>query len=362
MMGAKYSVDIHKMQIGLKKPFARNVIQKIAVGPDRSRDISRGDAQQMMCKALKGELDEVQIAVFLIALRMKGESMDELLGIYDALASDVKITIAPVDDLWCLVDPFDGYTRHSSMTAFIAPLLAALGYKVLVIGVSNAPPKYGVTSQQIYKLHGVPTHLNAESVAKRISEHGWAYIDQSSYAHALFALQGLRDRVVKRTALTTVERVLSPLRGRRTTRLVLGYVHKAYPSVYSELARTAGYTSALLLKGVEGGLAPSLNKPLRQFAITFDNPKAPLTKIKSVIPEYLVDTAAAQRIEAQSSARVVLDLGLQVLNGEESIASKSLIVAAANIVANFSGETSFDKCVEQVRLSLRNGGALDNFS
>jgi hypothetical protein len=42
---------------------------------------------------------------------------------------------------------------------------------------------------------------------------------------------------------------------------VTGYVHRPYPPIYAMLARCAGYDSALLVRGVEGGVIPSLRQP-----------------------------------------------------------------------------------------------------
>jgi anthranilate phosphoribosyltransferase len=55
----------------------REAIKDIAVGPDRGRDISRERAALAMRGILNGDIDEIQTAVFLIALRMKRESIDE---------------------------------------------------------------------------------------------------------------------------------------------------------------------------------------------------------------------------------------------------------------------------------------------
>ena len=40
-----------------------------------------------------------------------------------------------------------------------------------------------------------------------------------------------------------------------------GYVHKPYPPRYLSLARQAGYHSAMIVRGVEGGVIPSLSQP-----------------------------------------------------------------------------------------------------
>ena len=57
--------------------------------------------------------------------------------------------------------------------------------------------------------------------------------------------------MVKRTILTTIEVLVGPIRARKKTHLLTGYVHAAYPPVYSDLAKVAGFDSAILVKGVE---------------------------------------------------------------------------------------------------------------
>jgi anthranilate phosphoribosyltransferase len=51
-----------------------------------------------------------------------------------------------------------------------------------------------------------------------------------------------------------------PVRGRKKTHLLTGYVHNEYPPIYTMLARHSGFDSALLLRGTEGGVTPSLRK------------------------------------------------------------------------------------------------------
>ena len=60
----------------------RRSIQKVATGPEYSKDLSYDEAYQMMTKILQGSVDPVQTAIILIALRMKRESDDENLGYY----------------------------------------------------------------------------------------------------------------------------------------------------------------------------------------------------------------------------------------------------------------------------------------
>ena len=55
-----------------------SIIQRIATGPELSKNIEMEEAEVAMSAILNGEIDEVQTAIFLIALRMKRETMDEI--------------------------------------------------------------------------------------------------------------------------------------------------------------------------------------------------------------------------------------------------------------------------------------------
>jgi anthranilate phosphoribosyltransferase len=56
-----------------------SIIQRIATGPELSKNIEEEEAEAAMSAVLNGEVDDVQSAIFLVALRMKRETMDEIL-------------------------------------------------------------------------------------------------------------------------------------------------------------------------------------------------------------------------------------------------------------------------------------------
>ena len=92
----------------------RSIIQRIATGPELSKDISRDEARRGMRLVLDGAVDPVRAAVFLIALRMKRETDDENLGILDAVLETTDTVTAPVDEVVDLSDPYNGFNRKSA--------------------------------------------------------------------------------------------------------------------------------------------------------------------------------------------------------------------------------------------------------
>jgi anthranilate phosphoribosyltransferase len=238
-----------------------SILKRIATGPELSKDISREEACAGMRLVLDAEVDPVQAGVFLIALRMKRETDEENRGVLEAIREATLRATAPVDEVLDLGDPYDGYNRTLPAAPFLPAVLAACGVAAVSHGVERMGPKYGVTHRLVLRAAGLPVDLEPQEAAARLGDPGigWAYIDQKAFCPKLYALAGLRALIVKRPAITTVEVLAGPVRGRLKTHLVTGYVHKPYPRIYALLARHAGFDSALIVRGVEGGVIPSLS-------------------------------------------------------------------------------------------------------
>ena len=239
-----------------------SIIQRVATGPLMSKSISYDEARAGMRLVLEEIADPIQSAVFLIGLRVKRETDDENKGILQGIRDNTKTVVADVDELVDIADPYNGYGRSLPSSPFLPVLLAEAGAPAVSHGIETVGPKFGVTHNQVLQAAGVSVELTGEEAGKQISnpEIGWAYVDQRSFCPSLFGLADFRKRIVKRAAISTAEVLTGPVRGRKKTHLLTGYVHNEYPPIYTMLARHSGFDSALLLRGTEGGVTPSLRK------------------------------------------------------------------------------------------------------
>ncbi|MDC0152254.1 anthranilate phosphoribosyltransferase [Deltaproteobacteria bacterium] len=239
-----------------------SIIQRVATGPQMSKSISYDEARAGMHLVLEELADPIQSAVFLIGLRVKRETDDENKGVLQGIRDNTKTVVADVDELVDIADPYNGYGRSLPSSPFLPVLLAEAGAPAVSHGIETVGPKFGVTHNQVLQAAGVSVELTGEEAGKQISnpEIGWAYVDQRSFCPSLFGLADFRKRIVKRAAISTAEVLTGPVRGRKKTHLLTGYVHNEYPPIYTMLARHSGFDSALLLRGTEGGVTPSLRK------------------------------------------------------------------------------------------------------
>ena len=349
----------------------RSILSRIATGPELSKNISRAEARAGMQLVLDGRVDPVEAGVFFIALRMKRETDDEMCGLLDAIRDATHSAVAPVDELVDLGDPYDGYARSLPVAPFLPAVLAACGVPAITHGVESMGPKYGVTHRQVLRAVGLPVDLTPEQAATRLANPaiGWAYLDQRVFCPKLYALARLRALIVKRPALTTLEVLAGPVRARGKTHLVTGYVHKAYPRVYALLARASGFDSALLVRGIEGGVIPSLRQEGRYFFykdmsdevamnITATEFDLEATLRPPPIPQALLSANdEAKPLDAGAIAQAAAAAGQRALAGEPGPARDNLIAAAALCLYHLGRHESPLAAAQAVRGVLTDGSA-----
>lgn len=349
----------------------KQCIQKVATGPEYSKDLSYSEAYKAMQHILTGAADPVQTAIYFIALRMKRETDEENRGTLQALIDAATISQAAVDELVDISDPYDGFARGVSASSFVPVVLAALGLPAVLHGLASVGPKYGATHHKVLKAAGVRVDLSPQQATAQLEQIGWTYIDQASFAPQLHALIPLRQRMIKRQVLTTVETMLGPIRARTKTHCMGGYVHKAYPPIYAALARQAGFQSAMFVRGVEGGIIPSLQQAGRLFAYQDQgteyqidlNPQdlGILAETRAVpLPSELIPADDAL-VDSDSLAAKAADLGLAALAGERGLSYDSLVYASAICLSHLKRYPDLNSAADAVRVVLDNGQALSIF-
>ncbi len=357
------------------KLLMRSIIQRIATGPDLSKDISRTEAHLGTKAIIENAIDPVQVGIYFIALRMKRETRDENRGVLDAVLETTQRITAEVDEVVDIGDPYDGYTRCLPAAPFLGPLLAEFDVHVVSHGLDKVGPKYGVTARHVLAAAGVPVDLAPAAAAARLADPalGWTYVDQAQSNPGLHNLTRLRAQMIKRQVLTTVEVLSKPIAGRKLTHFVTGYVHKPYPPVYADLAREAGFDTACIVRGVEGGVIPSLRQEGKYFhyhdrgeeteakidpvALGIAQPVRAVPLPGSVAGEAGEDEIVAA-IDIQATARAAAEAGILALKGDRGPTYDSLVLAGAIILHHVGRAASVAEAAEKIRVVLDSGRAV----
>jgi anthranilate phosphoribosyltransferase len=200
-------------------------------------------------------------------------------------------------------------------------------------------------------------------------------VDQKVFCPKLYKLAALRTLIVKRPAITTAEVLVGPVRGRRKTHLVTGYVHKPYPRIYALLARQAGFDSALIVRGVEGGVIPSLRQTGKAFyyhdrgeeqSLEF-NPMD-FSVHQTVRAPQIPDGASREGedgddvagiVDTAVVAKLAAEAGMEALAGKPGPTRDGLICAAALCLRHLKRHDSLKDAADAVREVLDSGKALE---
>ncbi len=343
----------------------KSIIQRIATGPDLSKNIDFDEAKAGMRAILKGEIDDVQSAIFLIALRMKRETVDENRGILAAILTQSDKQTVDVDDLVDLGDPYSGYNRSIPVSSFLPPVLAELGLPSVIHGLNSISPKFGLTHRHINQALGLDVGHSTAVAKARIQDPsiGWSYIDQASYCNGLHNLVSLRNRVVKRTVINTVETLIAPLRG-RTTHAILGYVHKPYPPIYADLVNAAGVDSALLVRGVEGGVIPSLRQKglMISYQGSEEQDRVDIDPFAIGIHQDMRAIAFPEGLDVHNNiielAQYTVKLGKAALSGEQGMFYDGLVLAGSLVLWHTKKAKNLNDGAQMVRKILDTRKAL----
>jgi anthranilate phosphoribosyltransferase len=132
-------------------------------------DLSRGEAAWAMNQVMSGEAAPAQLAGFLVALRAKGETIDELSGLVDVMLQHA----VPIDVPGPAVDVVGtgGDRSHSvNISTMAALVVAGAGYRVVKHGNRAASSSSGAAD--VLETLGVRLDLPAERVAELASEVG----------------------------------------------------------------------------------------------------------------------------------------------------------------------------------------------
>lgn len=362
----------------IEQQVMRTAIQKVATGPEYSKDLTEKEAYAAMKVVLAGEADPVQAAVLLIALRMKRETLDEFTGSLQALREVTYEVVADVEELLDVCDPYDGFTRGLLVSPFLPAVLAACDVPTVSHGLSSTGPKFGATHHSVLREAGIDVALSPEQAAERISDGaiGWAYVDQQQFCPSLSGLADLRRRIVKRPIITTIETLSGPVRAKGKTHMMSGYVHKAYPPIYAHLARASGFDSAAMVRGVEGGMTPSLKQPAKLWSYhdlgaETDMDMNPVdlgidqTSRGVPIPKEISAVKAsdniATTIDVQQASKAAAKVGLDALTGQLGAARDSLTYAAAIALYHLKRVETLAAGADQARSVLDSGAALERF-
>ena len=262
------------------------------------RDLSETDAAAVLGEIMAGEASEVQIAGFLIALRTKGETVEELAGLARTMRSFAARVEVDRDDLVDTAGTGGGRpTFNVSTTA--ALIAAGAGCTVAKHGNRSATGLSG--SADLLEALGARIDLGPEAVARCIEEVGFGFMFAPTHHQATRYVIPVRRQLAVRTIFNFLGPLTNPA---GATRQLIGVSDPAYLETLAGALTRLGAERALVVCSEDGLDELSISAPTtvievdgertRRYSVAPEDvglSRAPLEAVQGGTPERNAQTA-----------------------------------------------------------------------
>jgi len=223
-------------------------IKEIGRGAEGSRDLTSDDAQQLYAAMLDGGVPDLELGAIIIGLRVKGESLDEMLGFLAAADERTHKFEMPHGRVRPVVLPtYNGGRKEANLTPLLALLLQRFGVPVVVHGLLEG---YGrVTTAQIFRELGIMPSGSTTQAQIALNEKGLAFVPLTALCPGIHNLLALRSRMGVRNSAHSLVKLINPFRD--DALLVAPATHPDFIELMRNILMDRGQT-ALLLRGTEG--------------------------------------------------------------------------------------------------------------
>jgi len=225
-----------------------HIIKEIGRGAEGSRDMSREEAQHVYGAMLDGGVPDLELGAILIALRMKAESTDEMIGFLSAANERTNALYTQHATPRPIVIPsYNGARKSANLTPLLAMLLQRFGVPVLVHGLLEGFGR--ITSGHIFRELGIMPAATQQQAQQALDERGLAFAPLPVIAPGLANLLALRARMGVRNSAHSLVKMLDPFRGQGV--ILAAATHPAYMDTMRDVLGEM-QARALLLRATEG--------------------------------------------------------------------------------------------------------------
>jgi len=330
-------------------------IKKVVEG----QHLDRSEAESLMDEIMNGKATDAQIASFLTALRMKCETVDELIG----FAKIIRAKAAPIRPRLVVEESGPGRERDiivdtcgtggdasgtfniSTAAAFV---VAGTGIRVAKHGNRSVSSICG--SADVVEALGISIDLNTEDIARCIEEVGIGFLYAPLLHDAMRYVVHARREMKIRTVFNLLGPICNPAGANAQ---VLGVYNEELTEIMAQVLCELGTERAFVVHGSDGldeitisgesKISEVRNGEVRTYYITpedFGIQRTPLDEILGG--------------DARRNADIILDILADSGGTKQDVV---LLNAAAGIVAGGKAE-SIQEGIEIARQSIRSGRAL----
>lgn len=231
-------------------PFAQYV-RILGKGKRGSRGLNEQEALDAMSMILQEQVEPEQLGAFLMLLRYKEETPEELSGFVRAVRDHEGFAQRPVavqvDLDWAT---YAGKKRHQAWYLLVALLVSQQGYKVFMHGAKGHTAGRIYSEDMLAELGFQGAH-NWQQVEQQLEQDNFSFMSLAQLSPKLNDIINLRDILGLRSPVHTLTRLLNPTHAKHT---IDGVFHPAYGPLHQQTALLLGQPRSLTIRG-DGGEA-----------------------------------------------------------------------------------------------------------
>jgi len=233
------------MLIPEEHPFAP-FVRILGKGKKGSRGLNSDEAFTAMSMILRDEVQPEQLGAFLMLLRVKEETPEEVAGFVRAVRDFIHYPANAEADLdW---SSYAGKRRHSPWYVLSALLLANHGVRVCMHGAEGHTAGRMYTSEVLQHL-GVNTSNTLDDARLQIKQVNFCYLPLQAISQRMKNIIELRPLLGLRSPVHTVGRMINPLRAPYSIQAIF---HPGYQKTHQAAAQLLGDTHIAVFKGEAG--------------------------------------------------------------------------------------------------------------
>jgi len=278
-------------------------IKEIGRGKDGARALGRAQACDLFGQILDGQVSDLELGAFCIAMRIKGETPEEMCGFLDATHARLKpvpVAVAAAGPATVVIPSYNGARKLPALTPLLALLLARRKLAVVVHGTATEDQR--VSTATVLEALGIALQGNPHGV-----QRGQVAFYPTEMLHGgLHRLLEVRRTLKLRNPAHSLVKLLAPCAGPQV--LVTSYTHPEYAVSMAQVLCQMQST-ALLLRGTEGEAVADPRRLPRMQCIVRGSPEATIEHQPGTLAS-LPDLPGPQALATAAYIQDVLDARL----------------------------------------------------
>ena len=310
------------------------------------KSLDSNQAENLMSSVMLGEISESQIAALLIALRMKGESVDELIGFVKAMRSKMKYLDLSVDAVDLCGTGGDGWnTFNVSTTASF--VVAGAGLKVAKHGNRSISSKSG--SADVLQALQIPIDLDSNQVKNSIEKKGLGFLFAPNYHPAMKYVMPARNSLKIRTVFNLLGPLCNPCGVKRQ---VVGVFSKEWITPLAKVLGELGAEHVIVVHGSNG---------MDEFSMSSTSHYAEWRhgelNVGELNPEALGLELCSEEIFIGGDAHHNAQITIEILQGVEG-PKRNMVLLNAAAAIRVGSDLSWSDALQKAAYSIDSGSAM----